>query len=109
MNSIITLIYFAILILQIAAFWMIFTKAGHPGWAALIPFYNIYVLLQVAGKPGWWLVLLFIPVVSIVITVLVNLAVADNFGRGVGFAIGLILLPFVFFPILAFGNARYTG
>lgn len=109
MNSIITLIYFAILILQIAALWKIFIKADHPGWAAVIPFYNIYVFLQVAGKPGWWLILLFIPVVSIVITVLVNLAIADNFGRGIGFAIGLIFLPFVFCPILAFGNARYTG
>lgn len=99
----------ALLVLIIAALWRIFTKAGQPGWAALIPIYNAYVLLQVAGKPGWWLLLLLIPIVNIVIGIITLAALAAKFGKGVGFVIGLILLPIVFYPILAFGSAPYNG
>jgi len=109
MKGIVTIIYLAILILQIAALWKVFGKAGRPGWASIIPFYNIYVLLQIGGKPGWWLVLIFIPVVQIVICILANVGVANNFGKGTGFAIGLTFLPIIFFPILAFSDAQYSG
>ena len=99
----------ALLVLIIAALWRIFTKAGQPGWAALIPFYNLYVLLQVAGKPGWWLILMLIPLVNLVILIITLSALAAKFGKGVGFTIGLILLPIVFYPILGFGGAKYQG
>ena len=99
----------ALLVLIIVALWRIFTKAGQPGWAALIPIYNAYVLLQVAGKPGWWLLLLLIPIVNIVIGIITLAALAAKFGKGVGFVIGLILLPIVFYPILAFGSAQYNS
>ena len=99
----------ALLVLIIAALWRIFTKAGQPGWAALIPFYNLYVLLQVAGKPGWWLILMLIPLVNLVILIITLSALATKFGKGVGFTIGLILLPIVFYPILGFGGAKYQG
>jgi hypothetical protein len=65
------------------------------------------VLLEVARKPIWWILLLLIPFVNIIISIIVIIAVADNFRKGVGFAIGLILLPFIFWPILGFGDARY--
>lgn len=99
----------AVFVLLIAGMWRVFQKAGKPGWAAIIPIYNIIVLLQITGKPIWWLVLYFIPFVNVVVLVLVCIALARRFGKGVGFAIGLALLPFIFYPILGFGDATYGG
>ncbi len=101
-------IYLALVVVVIAGMWKMFEKANQPGWGALIPIYNIILLLKVAGKPVWWILLLFIPLVNIVISILVYAAVARNFGRGVGFTIGLIFLPIVFVPILGFGEAKYN-
>ncbi len=109
MKSIVIIIYFALLIFQLAALWKVFVKSGRPGWASIIPFYNIYVFLQIGGKPGWWLLLVFVPLVQIVFCILANVGVANNFGKGTGFAIGLTFLPIIFLPILAFSNAQYTG
>ena len=103
------LIPVAIFIFILASIWRVFTKAGQPGWACIVPIYNIYVLTQIAGKPGWWVILFFIPIVGIVISIIVMVGVAQNFGKGVGFALGLIFLPFIFYPILAFGDATYGG
>ncbi len=102
------LIELIIVIVIIAAMWKMFAKASQPGWAAVIPIYNVYILLKVAQKPGWWLILMFIPVVNIIVAFIVCLAVAENFGKGVGFAVGLFFLGFIFVPILAFGNAKYA-
>lgn len=102
-------LYLGILIFMLASMWRVFEKAGRPGWAAIIPIYNTYIMLLVAGKPGWWLLLLLIPFVNIVIEILVVVGVAQKFGKGGGFAVGLLFLPFIFFPILAFGSAEYTG
>ena len=104
-----TLISLAIAILIIVSVWKVFIKAGRPGWASIIPFYNIYVLLQIAEKPGWWLILFLIPFVNIVIWVITAIGVANNFGKGGGFGVGLFLLPFIFYPILAFGEATYKS
>jgi hypothetical protein len=104
----IVVLYCAVMLLFIAAFWKVFTKAGHPGWACLIPFYNMYVLCLIAGRPGWWLLLMFVPVVNIVIGFLIAIDIAKAFGKGAGFGIGLALLSFIFYPILAFGDAKYT-
>lgn len=93
----------------IFCFWKIFTKAGQPGWAAIIPIYNLYVLLQIVGRPGWWIILMLIPCVNIVVMILVYLDLARVFGKDTGFAIGLILLSPIFIPILAFGDAQYQG
>ena len=102
------IVYLALAVLVIAALWKVFAKAGQPGWAALIPIYNTYVMLVVAGKPGWWLILLFIPIVNIVISIMAIAGLAKNFGKGVGFILGLIFLPIIFFPILGFGSAKYS-
>ncbi len=107
--AIIMVIYFAILLLMIVSLWKIFEKAGKPGWAAIIPIYNIIVMLEIVGKPVWWLLLLFIPFVGIVVSIMMVLELAKKFGKGGGFALGLILLPIVFYPILAFGDAKYEG
>jgi len=84
------IIYLAILILMIAAYWKIFTKAGKPGWAVLIPIYNVIVFLEIIGKPWWWLILLLIPFVNIIFCIwMVNL-LSLSFGKTTGFTIGLI-------------------
>src|SRR5262249_49767145 len=90
----------ALLVLLFGAMWRVFQKAGKPGWAAIIPIYNIIVLLEITGKPLWWIVLFFIPIVNLVAAVLVSLTLAKRFGKGVGFGIGIVLLPIVFLPIL---------
>jgi hypothetical protein len=111
--------YFAIVIplalIFLAAGWRIFTKAGHPGWAVLIPVYNLYVYTQVAKRPGWWLLLYFaglIPVVGsigvIVVSLLDSLRIAKLFGKGSGFGIGLFLVSPIFLLILGFGSADYA-
>jgi len=101
--------YFAVLILLIAAIWKVFSKAGQPGWAAIIPIYNLYVMCKVAGRPGWWLLLMLIPFVNLIILIILNVDISKRFGKGVGFAIGMIVLPFILWPILGFGSAQYQG
>ncbi len=104
-----TVVYLALVILVIAGFWRVFSKAGEPGWAAIIPIFNVYILLKIAGRPWWWLILYFIPIVSLVIWVVVSVDIAKAFGKGTGFGIGLALLPFIFFPVLGFSDAQYQG
>ncbi|WP_425485713.1 DUF5684 domain-containing protein [Brevifollis gellanilyticus] len=99
----------AFIVILIAALWKVFTKAGEPGWACLVPFYNIIVLLKISGKPLWWIILFIIPFVNFIIAILVSIGLAKSFGKGAGFGIGLALLGFIFYPILAFGDARYQG
>ena len=96
-------------VIMIAAMWKVFTKAGKPGWASIIPIYNIIVLLSIAGKPTWWFILLLIPIVNLVIAILMYVALAEKFGKGGGFAMGLVFLGVIFFPILGFGSAQYRG
>jgi hypothetical protein len=95
------------IVANIAGFWKVFEKAGKPGWGAIIPIYNAILFIQIAGRPIWWFVLLFIPLVNVVVCVIVGLDIARRFGKDTLFAIGLILLPFVFYPILGFGDAKY--
>lgn len=106
---IVTIIYLAFFVLMLASAWKVFTKAGKPGWAAIVPIYNIIVFLQICGKPVWWIILLLIPIVSLIIAIILCIALAQVFGKGTGFAIGLFLLGFIFLPILAFGSAQYVG
>jgi len=106
---IIGLIYLAVIVIDIIGMWKIFVKAGKPGWAALIPIYNIIVLLEIIGKPVWWIVLFLIPIVSLVIMIITFLKLAEVFGKSGGFAVGLILLAPIFIPILGFGDAKYQG
>ena len=107
--SIIGIIYLAFIILMIVSMWKIFTKAGEPGWAAIVPIYNAIVFLKIAGKPGWWFILLLIPIVGLVVAILSLVSFAERFGKGAGYVIGLLILPFIFFPMLAFGDAKYLG
>lgn len=101
--------YFLILLIVIVGMWKVFEKAGKPGWAAIIPIYNLIVLLEIVGKPVWWIILLLIPFVNFIIIILLYHQLSLSFGQGIGMTILLIILPFVAFPVLGFGSAKYVG
>lgn len=106
-NSAALVVYVVFFALFIAGLWKVFTKAGQPGWAAIVPIYNVYVMCKIAGRPGWWVVLYVIPIVSLVVAIIVMVDLAKAFRKGTGFALGLVFLGFIFFPILGFGSAQY--
>src|SRR5207247_7554216 len=89
--------------------WMIFVKAREPGWAAIIPIYNYIVLLRVVGRPIWWIIWFIIPIANLIAWIVVVVDLSKSFGHGGGFAAGLFFLPFIFFPILGFGDDTYLG
>lgn len=104
-----------LLVIYIAALWKIFVKAGQPGWAAIVPFYNIYVMLQIVGRPGWWLILYFIPVANVVVAIMNSIDLAKSFGKDAVFGVllnflvpALIGIP-VGWLILGFGKEEYKG
>jgi ABC-type sulfate transport system permease subunit len=104
-----SILFWVITIIVIVALWKIFEKAGKPGWASLIPIYNVIVLLEIIGKPLWWIILLLIPLVNIIFGIWAVNLLSKSFGKNEGFTIGLIFLPFIFYPILGFGDAKYEG
>jgi hypothetical protein len=97
------------LIFIIASMWKVFTKAGQPGWACLIPIYNIYIMTKIAGKPGIWVLWMIIPLVNIVFMIWLYNMISKSFGHDEGFTVGLILLGIIFWPILGFGPSKYRG
>lgn len=96
-----------LIVVMVVTMWKIFTKAGKPGWAALIPIYNTVVLLNVVGRPVWWILLFFVPVVNIIVGIVVYYDLVKAFGKGVGYLLLLLFLPIIGFPMLAFGDAKY--
>ena len=108
-SPVVWIIYVIAIALFIVAYWRIFTKAGQPGWASIIPIYNTIVWLRIVGRPLWWFILLFVPVVNIVILIIMVHDLSKSFGHGVGFTLGLIFLSPIFILILAFGGSTYRG
>ena len=102
-------VYLLVIALIFASFWKIFTKAGQPGWAGLVPIYNIIVLLNIVGLPVWFIVLMFVPCINFFVGIYVTYGLVKSFGKDVGFVILLILLPMVGYPLLAFGDSKYVG
>ncbi|HEX6122194.1 MAG TPA: DUF5684 domain-containing protein, partial [Ktedonobacterales bacterium] len=108
--SLIFFVFFlAIAVFYIAAGWRIFTKAGRPGWAILIPIYSTIVLLQITGHSGWTFLLFLIPIVGLVFGIFVLHDLSKAFGHGAGFTLGLLFLSIIFYPILGFGSSKYVG
>ncbi len=109
-----TLVVFAIVgILSIVAMWKVFVKAGKPGWASIIPIYNMVVLFQIIGLSPWLLLLYIVPLVNyiaiFVISIIQASRLAKAFGKGTGFAVGLYFLNPIFMLILGFGDSNYVG
>jgi hypothetical protein len=102
-------LYLGVLILVVAGLWKAFAKAGKPGWAAIVPVYNLVVMVEISGRPLWWVVLFFVPFVNLVAAVLISIDIAKAFGKDVGFGLGLAFLGPIFWPILGFGSAEYQG
>lgn len=103
-------IFITIIIFYTVSVWKIYTKAGKPGWAVLIPFYNLYVLLKIIKRPSWWIILFLIPYVNIAMSLVVSIDLALSFGRTSVFGIfGLFFFSFIGYPILGFGGDKYTG
>jgi hypothetical protein len=98
----------AIMVVVIAGMWKVFAKAGKPGWACIVPIYNMVVMLEIIGAPMWWIVMFFIPIANLVFAIKMTWAMARVFGQGGGFAVGLLLLAPIFYPILGFGAAQYN-
>jgi hypothetical protein len=96
-------------LLMIVAMWKVFAKAGQPGWASIIPIYNLYIWCKIVGRPAWWIILMLIPLVNIIVGIVLCIDMAKSFGKGVGFGIGLVFLGIIFLPILGFGSAQYQG
>lgn len=94
-------------LLLVISMWKVFAKAGQPGWAAIVPIYNYIVWCKIVGRPAWWVLLLLLcaPIFGIILCI----DMAKSFGKGVGFALGMVFLSPIFWPILGFGSATYQG
>lgn len=104
-----SIIWLALVVLGIVAMWRVFAKAGLPGCGAIIPFYNAYLLFKLAWGNGWLFLLMLIPIVNVIVGIVVLYKLAQSFGHGVGFTLGLIFLNFIFMLILGFGSDEYYG
>ena len=104
-----SLIGLIVTVVIIVGWWKIFVKAGKPGWGAIIPLYNLYCEFDITFGKGWLFLLTIIPIVNVVMLVIMYVKLAKAFGKSGGFAVGLIFLPFIFLPMLGFGDADYSG
>ena len=96
-------------VVLVVSMWKIFAKAGKPGWASIVPFYNLYVLYEISWGKGIYFLLLLVPFVNAFIGILTVYKLGQNFGKSTGFIIGMILLPIIFMPLLAFGDSAFIG
>lgn len=109
-GSIYCLCWGVFIILIVAGLWKVYTKADQPGWAAIIPIYNIYVMTKIIGRPWWWLLLLFVPIVNIVISIIMAIDLAQSFGKDAAYGVLLLwLFSIIGYLILGFGDAEYQG
>lgn len=108
-STVYIIIALVVWVLLVIANWKIFTKAGEAGWKSLIPFYSTYIYVKLVDGNGWKFLLLLIPIVNIVYFIILDIRTAKAFGKGTGFAVGLIFLTNIFTLILGFGSAQYIG
>jgi hypothetical protein len=107
-GGVMLIVWLVVAVLVIAGLWKTFVKAGEPGWGAIIPIYNTYLIIKIAGRPWWWLLLvLFIPIVDIIIMLIVSIDVAKNFGHGAGYGVLLWLFSPIMYLVLGFGSDEY--
>lgn len=102
-------IVLVIAVISLVGMWKIFVKAGKPGWGAIIPIYNTYCLFEMSFGTGWLFLLLFVPCVNAVMVIIMWIKLAQAFGKGAAFGIGILFFPFIFLPMLGFGDAQFIG
>ena len=107
--GILMLILAIVSVFMIVCLWKIFRKAGRNGWEAIIPIYNIVVLLQIVNLPLWYIVLYFIPFANIYAVFKTYIELAHKFGKSTGFGVAMVFFAIICLPILAFGDATYEG
>ena len=98
------LIPIGVCVFTIISLWYIFKKAGKEGWEAIVPVYNIIVLLEITGLPMWYVALFFVPFGNIYAMIRVYLELGYRFKQSTGFGIGLIFLAPIFLGMLAFNK-----
>ena len=108
-NPLPTIISLVLCVFVLVCMWIVFRKAGKPGWAAIVPFYNLYVLFDITWGSGMRFLLLLIPIYNIILGIQTQVRLARAFGKSSGFAAGLVFLPYIFIPLLAFGKETYQG
>ena len=96
------------IIITIESNWKIYKKAGKKGWASIVPIYNVIVLLEIVKKPHWWIIMFIIPFVNIIFAIRIINLLAKRFEKDEDFTIGLIFLPFIFYPILGLSKLEYN-
>lgn len=104
-----SIIVLIVAVLMIVAMWKIFTKADEPGWASIVPIYNLYVMYKISFGNGWLFLLTLVPFVGAVMAIIMCFKLSKAFGHGVGFGFGLLFLSPIFYLILAFGSSDYVG
>lgn len=102
------LLFAFVLLTVIVPMWILFTKAGQSGWKMLIPIYNVYVMVEIAGLPWWTFLGMFIPIVNFAVLIVILYHISQSFGHGMGYALGMLFLPFIFYPIIGYGSSVYT-
>ncbi len=102
-------VFLAVMIVSLVGLWKVFVKAGKPGWGAIVPFYNTYCLFEMSFGTGWLFLLILVPCVGQVMMIIMWIKLAQAFGKGAGFGIGILFLPFIFLPMLGFGDAQFIG
>ena len=103
------ILYVAIALLMIISLWLIVSKAGSPGVSQIIPIWNLIEQVRISGKPLWWVILiLLVPIVNLVMFIIVWVAICKAYGKSGAYVLGIIFLPFIFLPLLAFGKNTYT-
>ena len=101
---------FVFYILTIIALWPVFVKGGYPGWGAIIPIYNVYVLTKLAGYHGATILLYLIPIFNIIWGIVISLGLAKAFGKGGAFGFFMLwLLSLIGYFILGYGRAQFVG
>jgi hypothetical protein len=95
------------IIIPLISLWKLYEKAEQPGWAAIVPFYNLIILMKIIDKPWWWALLCMIPYLGAIWGIWSTNLLVKRFGKSEGFTIGVLFLGFIFLPMLAFGDSRY--
>ena len=108
-NTTLTAISFVMYIIFMIAAWNIFEKAGEAGWKAIIPIWNLYILFKITWGIGLLFLLMLIPVVGTIVALITSYKLAKVLGHGIGYTLGLIFFPWLFWLILGFGSSEYQG